>query len=116
MARLEQQFGAVSALGSTYTGIYTVPSGTTANLLLHVVNRTSATVNLRAYVATSAWTSAAGEPTGANLVAAIAYDLSIPANRVYQISGVVLTAGQQLVVWAGAASSLDVLACGVKIS
>jgi hypothetical protein len=114
MVRAESSFGAVSALGATYTLLATVPSATTWNLHLHIANRLASTVKLRAYIADTTWAS--GEPTGSTLVAAIAYDLAIDANEVLQITGIVLTATDELVVYADTASSLDIIASGVAIT
>ena len=70
MARTEDRFGEVTALGTTYTLLGTVPSSTTWNTLVSITNRTSGASNLRLYIADSSWSS--GEPTGGTLKAAIA--------------------------------------------
>lgn len=115
MARTETRFGATSSLGTTYTNVYTVPTATTANVLLNITSRSSSTVYFRAYIATSSWTS--GEPTSTALVACVAYDTAIYANDApTQISNVVINAGEKLVVYSSSASSLDVVAFGVAIA
>lgn len=115
MARTETRFGAATNLSTTYTSLGTVPASTTWNVLLNVTNRTSSSLNLRAYVATSSWST--GEPTsaGSTLVAAIAYDSSVSPGQVVQFSGIVMAAGEKLVVYSSAAG-LDVIASGVAIS
>lgn len=112
--RSETRFGSISLVGTTYVSVGTVPSATTWNVLLHVANRTAGAVKLRAYIADSTWST--GEPTGTTFKATIAYDLSVSANGVIQISGFVMGAGEKLVVYADTASSLDVSAHGVSIA
>lgn len=110
--RSEARLGATSSLGTTYTSLGTVPADN-FNLLLQVANRTGASANLRAYIAANSWTT--GEPTGADLVAAIAYDMPIAAGAVVQISGYILDAGEKLIVHSSEAAALDVIASGVQI-
>ncbi len=112
--RTEKRFGEVSSLDTTYTAIGTVPAGSIWNILLNVTNRTaSSTVKLRAYVAGTGWTT--GEPTGGTLKAAIAYDTIITPGDVTQITGIVMNAGERIVVRSDTASSLDVIAAGVEV-
>jgi hypothetical protein len=112
--RTEDRFGETTALGTTYTNIGTVPSSTTWNILLNVTNRTTSPVLLRAYIADTSWAS--GEPTGGTLKAAIAYDLSISAGEVLQITGIILKTTEKLIVRSNTASSLDITANGVAIT
>lgn len=116
MPRVETRFGGTVAVGTAYVTLATIGAGTTANLLLNVANRTTGGAAIRVYVAGSAYSS--GEPTGAGtVVAAIAYDMTVPANDPpIQISGIVMNAGEKLVVRSDTASSLDVIAAGVAIS
>lgn len=114
VSRLEDRFGQVTALGTTYTSLGTVPAGTKWNVMLNVTNRLTATANLRAFVADSSWST--GEPTGGTIKAAIAYDFPVGAGDVTQIGGIVMLAGEQLIVQSGTASALDVLANGVAIT
>ena len=112
--RTETQLGVSTALGTTYTNLYTVPAVTTANVLLNITNRTAIAATLRAYVADTSWAS--GEPTGGTIKAAIAYDHYIMPGEVVQISGIVMATTNKLIVRAGTASSLDVIASGVLIT
>lgn len=114
MPRTEDRFGATSALGTTYTSLGTVPASTVWNVHLNVTNRLTSTVKLRAYIADTSWAS--GEPTGATLVAAIAYDTPISPGAVFQVTGIVLEATNKLVVYADTGSALDVIASGVAIT
>lgn len=112
--RTETRFGVATALGTTYTNLYTVPASTTVNVLLNITNRTTTTAKLRAYVADTSWAS--GEPTGGTLKAAIAYDYSITGGAVLQISGIVMNTTEKLIVRSDTASSLDLIASGVAIT
>jgi len=111
--RTETRFGVATALGATYTLLYTVPASTTVNLLLNVTNRTATLAYLRAYIADTTW--AAGEPTGSTIKAAIAYDMPISAGAVAQISGLVLNTTEKLIVYSSVAASLDIIASGVAV-
>lgn len=111
--RTETRFGAVTALGATYTNLYTVPASTTVNLLLNVTNRTATLAYLRVYIADTSWST--GEPTAGTIKAAIAYDMPITAGTVAQISGIVLNTTEKLVVYSSVAASLDIIASGVAV-
>lgn len=117
--RLEDRFGELTGLGTTYTIIgAAVPASTTWNTMITVTNRTSAgtaaVVNLRLYIADNSWTT--GEPTGGTLKAAIAYDAAIAPGDVLQISGVVVKTGEKLIARSDTASSLDITVSGVAIT
>lgn len=112
--RTESRFGDQTALGTTYTSMFTVTTSHTYNLHINITNRTGSSVNFRAYIADNSWSS--GEPTGGTLKSAIAYDLPIAAGDVVQISGIVLLSGEKLVVRSGTASALDISANGVDIA
>lgn len=113
---LEDRFGETTSLGTTYTQIGPdVPSATKWNILMNVANRLTGTVKLRAYIATSSWTT--GEPTGGDLVAAIAFDMPIYANsEPVQISGIIIKATEQVIVRSDTASALDITLNGVAIT
>jgi len=113
MPQTTARFGAVNNLGTTYVRVGpAVPAATVWNTLINVTNRTGAPSNFRGYIADNTWAS--GEPTsGAGLIAAFAYDSPIAAGQVFQVSFIVLNAGEQLVVRASVASSLDVIADGI---
>lgn len=112
--RTETRFGAATSLGTTYTNLATVAASTTANVLFNVTNRTTSTVNFRAFIATNSWSS--GEPTGGTIVAAVHYDMPVAAGETIQTSGIIYLTGEKIVVYSGAASALDVIACGVAIT
>lgn len=113
--RLEDRFGELTALGTTYTIIGSaVPASTTWNLLVNVTNRTAGVVKLRLYVADTSWTT--GEPTGGTLKAAIAYDTPIAVGDVWYDSGVVMKTTEKLVARSDTAASLDILVSGVAIT
>lgn len=112
MARTEKRLGVATSLGTTYTNLFTAAA--TTNTLLNVTNRTSSVASLRAYIATSSWST--GEPTGSTLVASIAYDYQLAPGEVAQFSGNVLASGEKCIVRSDTASSLDVIASGVEIA
>lgn len=112
--RLEDRFGEITSLGTSYTNIGTVPSLTTWNVLVNVTNRTAAVANFRMYVADTSWST--GEPTGGTLKAAIAYDMPIAAGETVQISGFIMKTTEKLIVRSSTATSLDVTANGVAIT
>lgn len=111
--RTEDRFGATTSLGTTYTSLFTGTSGHVYNLLVNVTNRTGSSANLQLFVAANSWT--ANEPTGGDLVAAIAYNLPIAAGDVVQVSGFVLKGTEKLIVRSSAATSLDITANGIDI-
>ena len=114
MPRTESQLGVTTALGTTYTNLYTVPASTTATVHLNVTNRLTSTVKLRAYVADTSWSS--GEPTGGTLKAAVAYDMLLGPGEVVQITGFVMATTNKLVVYADTGSALDIVASGVLLT
>lgn len=112
--RLEDRFGELTALGTTYTIVgAAVPASTSWNLLINVTNRTADTVKLRLYIADTSWSS--GEPASTTLKAAIAYDYPILAGDVVQISGIIMKTTEKLVAYSSVASALDITANGVAI-
>lgn len=113
MARAEARLGAVAGVGASYT-IVGPAAPTVFNLNIHLTNVTGAAIKVRVFLADNSWTT--GEPTGASLKARIAYDKSIAANELLQISGVIMLATEKLVVYSDTASSLDVIASGVQVS
>ena len=115
-SRIETQFGTVKDLGTTYTQVGSaVASGHEYNLHLNVTNvSASAVTGFRAYIADTSWSS--GEPTGSTKVAAIVFDMPLAVGQTVQITGIVLTATQELVVRSSAATSVDVIASGVDIT
>lgn len=115
MAQITQRFGAVPNLGTTYVQVGpNVPAATTWNILLNATNRTGANSLLRAYIATASWVST--EPVGGTLVAAFCYDTILVAGQVFQVSYIILNAGEKLVVRASVAASIDVIVDGVAIT
>lgn len=115
MPRLEDRFGELTALGTSYTIVGgAVPSSTTWNLLVNITNRLTSTVKVRLYIADASWSS--GEPTGGTLKAAIAYDLPIAAGDVVQISGIVMKTTEKLIARSDTADALDITAQGVAIT
>ena len=111
----EDRFGEIASLGTTYTIVgAAVPSVTKWNVLVNVTNRTAAASLLRLYIADTSWTT--GEPTGGTLKVALAYDRSIAAGAVVQITGIIMKTTEKLIARASVAASLDICANGVAIT
>lgn len=113
--RLEDRFGELTALGTTYTIVgAAVPASTKWNVLINITNRTATVAYLRLYIADTSWST--GEPTGGTLKAAIAYDFPIGVGDVAQISGIILKTTEKLIAYSSLASALDITANGVAIT
>jgi len=113
--RLEDRFGEVTALGTSYTIVgAAVPATTTWNVLVSVTNRLTDSVKLRLYIADTSWSS--GEPTGGTLKIAIAYDRPIAPGETAQISGFIMKTTEKLIARSDTASALDISAQGVAIT
>lgn len=113
-SRIEAQFGAVKDLSTTYTQVGSaVASGHLHNVHLNVTNSAATARTFRAFIADTSWSS--GEPTGSTKFAAICFDLPIAVGQLVQITGVILSATQELVVWSSGAG-IDVIASGVDIT
>lgn len=113
--RIETQFGAVKDLGTTYTLCGSaVSTGHEYNLHLNVTNLLTSVVKVRAYIADTSWGS--GAPSGSTKVAALAFDMPVAVGQTIQITGIVLTAAQKLVVRSDTTAGLDVVASGVDIT
>ena len=80
---------------TTNTTVYTVPSAKTATFNVSVCNRGTTVANIRVAV------SATGTPSNAEY---IEYDTEIPANSVFERTGLVAQATKNLVVYADSAN------------
>lgn len=112
--RLEDRFGEVTGLGTTYTNLGTVPASTMWNTLFNITNRAATPAKLRLYIADTSWTT--GEPTGGTLKAALAHDMQVSPGDVVQITGVIAKANEKLIARSDTASSLDITVSGVAIT
>lgn len=86
--------GQAALSATTNTTVYTVPAGTTATFSVGLLNKGGAALNARLAI------SASGTPTTAEY---IEYDVSIPQNGVLERTGLVASAGQQIVAYASTA-------------
>ena len=84
-------------LASTYTTVYTVPSGLTATLNVNIVNRGIDGALVRLAIAATTGTPANSE--------FIEYDVGILANDVLERTALVLPGGENLVVYADTADT-----------
>ncbi len=107
-----KELGNVIELGSAYTSCGAGTSGRSWQGALHVANLTGAEVLLKAFIADVSW--ATGEPTGGTLVAALAQDIPVPANGVLRLGPFQIESDNELVLFAGTATSLDCHAFGTE--
>ena len=84
-------------LASTYTTVYTVPSGLTATLNVNIVNRGIDVALVRVAIAT-----ATGTPANSEF---IEYDVGILPNDVLERTALVLPAAENLTVYADTADT-----------
>lgn len=84
--------GQSALTGSTNTAVYVVPTGKVATFNINIVNRTASGTTVRLAIA------ATSTPTDAEY---LEYDTVLPANGVLERTGLVATAGKNIVVYAG---------------
>ncbi len=89
------RLGATDLIAATNTTLYTVPASTVAALSVSVCCRNVVGTLIRLALA------AANSPTAAEW---IEYDTPLSINQVFERSGIVLGAGQKLVVYSSSAS------------
>jgi len=87
------RLGAAALAATTNTTLYTVPTGKTATVTCNFCNTSSVGVSVRLAVA-QADTPVDGEY--------VEYDVQLPATGVLERGGIVMTAGQRIVVRASA--------------
>jgi len=80
---------------TTNTTVYTVPSAKTATFSFSICNRGTTVANIRVAV------SATGTPSNSEY---IEYDTEVPANAVFERTGLVAQATKNLVVYADSAN------------
>lgn len=83
--------GQAALSASTNTTVYTVPAGKTATFSVSMLNRGGGPFDARLAIAAS------GTPTNAEY---LEYDVSIPQNSVLERTGLVASAGKQIVAYA----------------
>ena len=88
------KLGTADLAATTLTTLYTVPASKTTALSVRQTNRTNAQITVR--LAMSVTTTPA-------LSEYVEYDTPIPANGVLEATGIVLSATQNVVVYASAA-------------
>jgi len=91
---------------ATLTTIYTVPAENFAVTSINILNRGASAATVRLALA------ATDTPTNAEY---IEYDVSIPAKAVLERTGLVLAAGQKIVVYSDV-TSVSVVAYGIETS
>lgn len=95
--------GKAALAENTETDIYTVPAGSVATVNVNLCNRTNGAIAVRV----AARTGALGDADY------IEYDTKVPANGVLERTGIVMSAGEVLVVSA-AAGGISVRAHGFE--
>lgn len=98
------RLGAADLSATTNTVLYTVPSSTKAALTVGLCNRSASAATVRIALAASS------TPTDAEW---ISYGESLAANAAMERTGIILSAGQSLVVYASAAQ-VSAVAWGVE--
>ena len=94
------RLGAANLSGTTNTTIYTCPTDTYAVATLSVCNRNATSINLRVALGTL------DTPDSADY---IEYDVEILPNGVLERTGLVMAAGQKIVVYSSSGSVSAVL-------
>ena len=89
------RLGASDVSATTNTTVYTCPADTYSVVAVNICNRGSATAALRIALAAS------DTPTAAEY---IEYDVDVFANNVLERTGIVLSAGQKVVVYSSTAN------------
>lgn len=89
------RLGASDVTATTNTTVYTCPADTYAVVAVNICNRGTSAADLRIAVAD------ADTPTAAEY---IEYDVGVFANNVLERTGLVLSAGQRIVVYSSAAN------------
>jgi len=87
-------------LTGSLTSVYTCPANTTAFISINVANRTAGTVTTSINLSTTA---------GENLGGYIEFSSPIAANQAMEKSGVVLSAGQRILITASSTSTTYVI-------
>jgi hypothetical protein len=88
------------------TSVYTCPTSTFGVVSVSICNRTASAVTVRL-----ALTSTGSTPATTDY---LEYDSSLSANGVLERTGIVMTAGNQLVVTAGTGNAVSVVVVGIE--
>lgn len=83
--------GQADLAANTNTAVYTVPAGKVASFNVNVLNRTASNVTVRMAI------SATSSPTNSEY---LEYEATVPANGVMERTGLVASAGKNLVIYA----------------
>ena len=83
--------GQADLVAITNTAVYTVPAGKVASFNVNVLNRTASNVTVRMAI------SATSSPANSEF---LEYEATVPANGVMERTGLVASAGKNLIVYA----------------
>ena len=90
------------------TSVYTCPASTFSVVSVSICNRSASAVTVRLALTTTGSTPATTDY--------LEYDSSLSANGVLERTGIVMTAGNQLVVTAGTGNVVSVVVVGIETS
>jgi len=90
------------------TSVYTCPVTTFSVVSVSICNRTATAVTVRIALTTTGSTPATTDY--------LEYDASLSANGVLERTGIVMSAGNQLVVTAGTGNAVSVVVVGIETS
>ena len=109
--RTEDRLGSTALVGTTYISLGQASASDTWNVIVQLVNVTTANILARAYVASSGWVS--GAPSATTLIQTVAFDVAIGSTPVH-ITGIIVKPNERIVVRSDTTASLDATAAGVK--
>ena len=96
----------VDLTNTSATSVYTCPSATFSVVSVSICNRSATAVTIRLALTVTGSTPATTDY--------LEYDSSLSANGVLERTGIVMTAGNQLVVTAGTGNAVSVVVVGIE--
>ena len=102
------RLGGFDLTTTSATSVYTCPLTTFSVVSVSICNRSATAVNIRI-----ALTATGSTPANTDY---LEYDSSLSANGVLERTGIVMTAGNQLVVTAGTGNVVSVIVVGIETS
>jgi hypothetical protein len=102
------RLGGVDITTTAATSVYTCPTATFGVVSVSICNRSATAVTVRLALTVTGATPATTDY--------LEFDSSLAANGVLERTGIVMTAGNQLVVTAGTGNVLSVVVVGIETS
>jgi hypothetical protein len=100
------RLGGYDLTNTSATSVYTCPTSTFSVVSVSICNRTASAVTVRL-----ALTSTGSTPATTDY---LEFDSSLSANGVLERTGIVMSAGNQLVVTAGTGNAVSVIVVGIE--